>query len=121
MPSNPLSDFWCSHYGLCSFTDFADAVQRFMPVVGLPFANDGGLASTISAYNLPFSGAGVFAALILSKVQVTPAPTDADVRQSTQGPSAHISQSPRDSFPSGVVMPALILPNVYRGRDQGHQ
>ncbi|HSJ76865.1 MAG TPA: hypothetical protein VK899_11930, partial [Gemmatimonadales bacterium] len=85
-----------------------------MPAIGLPFANDNGLASTISAYNLPFSGAGIYAALIVSKIQVTPAPSDAEVRQSTQGPTAHISQSPRDSFPSGEVMPALILPNVYR-------
>jgi hypothetical protein len=114
MPSNPLSDFWCSHYGLCSYTEFADAVQRFMPYVGLPFANDNGLASTVSAYNLPFSGAGVFAALVLSKVQVTPPPSDADVRQSTSGTWSHISQSPTGSFPSGETMPALILPNVYR-------
>jgi hypothetical protein len=114
MSGLPLSDFWCDHYGLCTFTEFADQVQRFMPVIGLPFANDNGLASTVSAYNLPFSGAGIYAALLLSKIQVTPQPSDAEVRQSTAGPSSHISQSPRGSFPSGVVMPALILPNVYR-------
>jgi hypothetical protein len=99
--------YWCDRNGLCTFEDFQDAVQDYMPTVGIGLVSDQGLASTWSAYNIPFSGAGLYAGAVLGAKQFGNPANPGETRSVLQ----YILQQ---LFDSGELMPALVIPNVYR-------